>query len=387
MFDVRSAAAEHLEWLARWFGVALDPSWDESRRRLFLAHALELFNQRGTPAGLIRAVRLAIDPCPDDSLFSEEILGSGYGCSGEGCEEKFVRNSVRIVEQFLTRSRPGVVYGDPTDLTGPAIVDPGAAWTPAQGAGPLHEKYRAFLQARYLNPETGAEDIQELNKAWETTSYTAFTEIFFSPVQPANPAEAEAWRAFTQGALGFTYAAILPADKGVYQGFLARRYRQVVKLNQAYQWAGASAYQAFQRIPLPSEDDFPTGGARLYDWIQFVSLVMPVKGSAHRFTILVPTGAKRDAESLNQRLELVQRIVELEKPIHTSFEVKPYWDLFRVGEVRLGIDTLLDVGSRFVALMLGQSYLGESHLAPEHPWNVTDRIVTGRDTPGEEMVL
>lgn len=107
LFDVDITALEYLEWLAGWFGVILDPSWHEARRRLFIRHALELFNQRGTPLGLIRAIRLAIDLCPDDDLFKENVAP---------CCNRFAQGgSVRIVESFLTRCNHRIVFGDPTE--------------------------------------------------------------------------------------------------------------------------------------------------------------------------------------------------------------------------------------------------------------------------------
>ena len=63
--------------------------------------------------------------------------------------------------------------------------------------------------------------------------------------------------------------------------------------------------------------------------------------------------------------------------------MKFYWAMFRVGEVRLGDDTLLDRGSRAPQLLppmiLGQGYLAESYLAPAHPQDVTDRYILGRE--------
>jgi phage tail-like protein len=387
LFDVRITGAEFLDWLAGWFGVVLNPDWDEARRRLFLSHIIELFNQRATPAGLIRSIRLAIDPCPDDTLFEEDVLDTRVNNQLSGISStQIVRYQVRIIERFLTRSTPGVVYGDPADLVGPGLTTPISDWTPAQGAEPLHQRYRNYLKELYHNPNDQKPDIEALSKAWGT-DYTSFDTILFSPILPANPATAMDWGRFTEEGLGFTYATVGSSDESIYQAFLARRYQQVERLNNAYQLTGENAVVSFDEVKLPEENDMPSGGQRLYDWIQFVSLVLPIRRNAHRFTVLVPTDLYRDQEAQERQLGLVQRIVELEKPAHTIFEVKPYWALFRVGEARLGLDTLLDRGSRFVALVLGKNYLGDSFLAPSYPWNVPDRIIAGRDLVGSKLVL
>ena len=100
----------------------------------------------------------------------------------------------------------------------------------------------------------------------------------------------------------------------------------------------------------------------------------------------LPPSASYDAAEQQRRLELATRIVRLEKPAHTVFDVKFYWQLFRLGEARLGEDTLLDLGSRAPDLMsplaVGRGRLTEGYLAPGHPQDVADRQVLGRDRLG-----
>ncbi len=363
-FDVRTIPEEDLEWLAGWFGVILDGTWSERRRRLFIKYAPQLFNERGTVSGLIRSVRLATDPCPDESIFEEEIGDKG---------------PVRIVENYLTRRAPGVVFGNPTDVEGPGITTELLKWTPEQGAERLHQDYREYLEARYGN-------ISGLNQAWGT-EYANFDEISMSPVQPSNIAEADDWERFLRVSLGFTYAPVTAADEQAYRDFLARRYRRIDSLKDAYQLPDDAPPTAFQEINLPAEDDMPSGGIRLFDWIQFVSLALPIRRNAHRFTVLVPIDPRRDSIAQQDQLEQVRRIVELEKPAHTTFELRGYWDFFRVGEARLGIDTAVGFGSRFTSVVVGRSFLADGYLYPSHPMNVQERLISDRDRLGDMPAL
>ena len=128
--------------------------------------------------------------------------------------------------------------------------------------------------------------------------------------------------------------------------------------------------------------DLPGNGPPLQDWFQFESVVLAMRRTAHQFTVLLPTPAGvTDAAEHQRRLDLARRIVELEKPAHTVFDVKFYWSAFRVGAARLGDDTLIDVGSRVPALLrpmvLGQGYLVESYLAPEDPRRLAERRTVG----------
>ena len=110
--------------------------------------------------------------------------------------------------------------------------------------------------------------------------------------------------------------------------------------------------------------------------------------TAHRFHVMLPVkpGSSGNDQDSRSRLEVARRVIELHKPAHTSFEVRFYWAMFRLGEARLGKDTLIDQGSRDPRLMppitLGQGHLLEGYLAPRHPYNIPDRTVLGRDRLG-----
>jgi hypothetical protein len=87
--------------------------------------------------------------------------------------------------------------------------------------------------------------------------------------------------------------------------------------------------------------------------------------TAHRFSVLLPVAdVATEPYQLEHRLGLAQRIVALEKPAHTVFDVRYYWAFFRVAEARLGLDTLLGAGSRapelIPAAVLGRAYMGAS---------------------------
>jgi phage tail-like protein len=56
--DPRLAPADFLEWLGSWVGMVLDENWPLERQRSAIAHAMELFQLRGTLTGLIRHVEI-----------------------------------------------------------------------------------------------------------------------------------------------------------------------------------------------------------------------------------------------------------------------------------------------------------------------------------------
>jgi len=112
--------------------------------------------------------------------------------------------------------------------------------------------------------------------------------------------------------------------------------------------------------------------------------------TSHRFSVLlpVPMSLAFNPEEHQRRMDLSRRIIELEKPAHTVFEVKFYWAMFRIGEARLQLDTIIDQGSRAPQLLpgmiLGQGFVGESYLAPPSPEDASDRYILGRESLGTD---
>ena len=109
-----------------------------------------------------------------------------------------------------------------------------------------------------------------------------------------------------------------------------------------------------------------------------------VADAAHRFTVLVPYRFERtdmlgDEVPPSEARRMVERIVEMEKPAHTWFEIKEYWNMFRVGEARLGLDTQIGYSTHFDPLVLGEVTLPNAHLGCPYPYNVQDRFVMERN--------
>ena len=369
LLDVRTAPPETLDWLASWFGLVLDPNWEEDRRRLLLAHAPELFRRRGTLRGMIQAIRLATDQKASEAIF----VGDGCGTESASCTG--ATGTVRIVERFLTRRAPALIFGDPTQAEGPGLTSEVSEWSPQKGSGPLYEQYRLFLEAQYST-------IEALNAAWGT-SFSTFEQIELPPTRPAVTRQAGDWETFLRAGLGFTYTPVGPEDLQDYRLSLARLYGQIHVLNDAYERTGSNRYTGFDNIPLPAR--LPDHPRELEDWIEFVSIVVPTLRNAHRFSVLIPTttGVQSQGSALAER---VRQVVELEKPAHTTFDIKEFWALFRVGEARLGLDTLIDQGSRLAPLILSSSptasmgsYLSQGYLNYSHPWQEKSRSVLGRD--------
>jgi phage tail-like protein len=412
LFDVRSAPTETLQWLAGWFGVTLDPTWDDARRRLFIKHALLFFQYRGTIRGLQWALRLALDECADETIFTDE--------------QPSRTSRIRVVEKFLKRRAPAIVFGDPTEqqqqqARGPQLIQQMARWQPAQGDAELHRRWdqtlrealgpklkQSKLRLYPINPPEWADNAalwrqfsldtfgfipsatDEERRRWQN-----FLARKYLTVRALNRAHQSQWTNFARVPLPFDATSraalfedwkefaqkVAPASSAPlrkwWQDFLARRYRRINSFNETY----GTRWPAFEMISLPGS--LPRNGGPLQDWYLFEAIVVPMQQSAHRFTVLlpVPKAMTSGAATYQERLDLARRIINLEKPAHTIFDIKFYWALFRTGEARLGLDTLLDLGSRAPQLMspmiLGQGHLAETYIAPTHPQDVADRQTLG----------
>jgi hypothetical protein len=162
-----------------------------------------------------------------------------------------------------------------------------------------------------------------------------------------------------------------------------QRYSQVSGVNSAYGFSGAAALTSFADVQTklwPAlQTGLPVNGVFLQDWILFVSAVLPTQQNAHRFSVIVPVQLDASLSTQTQRQQIAQRIAQQEKPAHTTFDVKLYWAAFTAGQARVGIETVVGPSSRFAALQLDRSTLGESYLSFVVPWSVLGRVVAGRD--------
>lgn len=318
LFDTRTAPLETLGWLAEWLDVALDPTWKEPRRRAFIAHAVTFFGWRGTMRGVESALALTFGQGLDNTLF-----GDG------GCD---CPTGVRIVESYSTRTLGRIGAGDSSGIADPATHDAG-----------LQERDRwvQFQAAR--------------GRATPMTTL---------PRLSVPPAYADDWAAFLDA----------PShDRDAWQRLLSGRYRRIAALRDAH----GAGWQSFDEISL-NDTDAATDAGRA-DWDAFEKTLLPIDRTAHRFSVLLPVSAAdaTDSATLADRAALARRIVAIEKPAHTVFDIRFYFAMNRIGEARLGYDTTIGAGSRAPELLppaiLGRAYIGESFVGPDGPDLTPDR--------------
>jgi phage tail-like protein len=310
LFDTRTAPLETLGWLAEWFDVALDPSWQEAQRRAFIKHALRFFGWRGTMRGLESALALAFGQSLDNTLF-----GDG-DCVCEG--------AIRIVETYRTRTLGRIGAGDSSGVSDPPTHDAG-----------IEERDR-WVQFQRARRSSGImETLPRLSV-------------------PSD--HADDWAAFVQ---------LSSQHRTSWQRLLRGRYRRLKPLNDAH----GSGWQSFDDVALFDSD--PATDAARADWLVFEQALMTIDRTAHRFSVLLPVlpSDATDAATLDDRRKLASRIIALEKPAHTIFDIRFYFAVNRIGEARLGLDTAIGDGSRAPELLppaiLGKAYLGESFAGPD----------------------
>jgi len=325
LFDPRSAPPETLAWLANWFGVALDPAWTPSKRRIFLRHAIQFFDARGTIPGLMMALRLALESCDDEVLFSSPVA-----------------TNIRIVEKFRLRATPGAVLDSSEQPQGLPLQQLSAAWTPEQGADELDRRFRAAF------------------------SLAAGEQYPIRTTALPPSVSVSAWTDFSLKTLGFAPSYQLD-QLPRWQTFLSRRYPLIADLNRAY----GATFTSFDAISLPAE--LPRIPAATRDWYLFQAIVLRTAEAAHRFIVYLPMRPEDAANTAlhQEKLDLTRRVIELEKPAHTAYEIKFFWAAFRVGEARLGEGTVVDLGSRAPQLLrpftLNSTALGEGYLSTGLP--------------------
>ena len=108
-----------------------------------------------------------------------------------------------------------------------------------------------------------------------------------------------------------------------------------------------------------------------------MSLPEALEAAKHRFSVLVPENLP------SEHAAMVDKIIRLQKPVHTDYALRHFWDLFLVGQVRLGIDTVLGEEGRFLPIILGRDYLAEGYLEAAHPMDVAERAISDRDRMGD----
>jgi len=338
LFDSSSVPGEYLDWLAGWFGIVLDSSWGDLKRRLFIRHAMDFFQYRGTIHGLKTALRLALEECADESMFD---VGQSFDSR---------RDSIRIIENYRARRTPGIVLGDASSIqtqTGAGLPQATQApkWLPANGRSDLYSRYsdylragfsadlpsavqfplrnydwqkppqsarsaaliqagrsvaliragrsaaltpivesndaalwRAFLQKRYLT-------IDKLNLAHSSNSSDFAAVMIPTNLLPASTALADwndfiaeksaAWRNFAGQALGFVPRS-LGNERTRWRDFLVSRYPDLAALNRAY----GRTYARFEDVRLPA--DAPAAGAPGNDWDEFQRATAGTPGAAMR---------------------------------------------------------------------------------------------------------
>lgn len=350
LLDARTAPRETLEWLAGWLAVVFDGSTGPARRRALLRHAFGVQARRGTVPGLLLAATLAWEP---DDVDAEPWLAAP-----EALPERL--HGVRLQELF-----------------GLAPPLPAGAWRPAQG--------RAALLERLGGDDGLLADPARLQQALGFVPRAAREEAaLLVPARLADVPDDEP-RPRSEDFDDYL-AATQPCAplRQRWQDYLARRWRSISLLNAAW----GTGWRGFDRIPSPLA--LPAGSVALADWWRFEAQIVRALTPAHRFRVVLPLPAdtaRLDFDELARRRAAVERAVARDKPAHTVAEIRFGFELFRVGEARLGHDTRLELGllrrpelaalttdSIWPPFVLGERDLGGGQLTHPRPLPPRDRV-------------
>jgi hypothetical protein len=225
----------------------------------------------------------------------------------------------------------------------------------------LRAEWQAFSQAVLGSVPQLA---QQFNAAWQgfiaAHSDLPLTTLPHSWPQGSDAhaeRERQGWIDFMAGLPGGLRRWVLR-----WQGFVARRHLRMAD----YRSATGVDWPEFDLLPVPTT--LPVNATALADWALFETRLEPMAAKAHSFSVLLPiSGPQADANALAQQIDLASRVLRIGKPAHTRFDVKPYWALFRIGQVRLGLDTLLGLGAREPGVapefVLGSGHVGAARVA------------------------
>lgn len=378
LFDARTAPLETLAWLAGWLGLAFDPATDETRKRLLIRHAMSVHARRGTVPGLLLGATLAWERSVEEAwLRAPETLAERP--HGLRLQEFFGLQAPLPAKVWRPADGRALLLAPQRLAEDPSLPDPAElAALGVSGAGAAasaNPARRTQLQSALGFVPRAAVEEARLWAAWcDAAGSSPAARPGLPTDEPADPAN---WSDYL--------AKSLPCAplRQRWQDFLARRWRRVSALNVAW----GSRWRSFARIPSPIV--LPASDAALGDWHRFEAQILRGLANAHRFRIVLPLpSGELDLDELVRRRASVLRVVERDKPAHTTAEVRFGFDLFRVGEARLGLDTRLETGlarrpelaalaygsGAFDPAVLGRTDLGGARLSPTRPEPPVDRI-------------
>ncbi len=150
----------------------------------------------------------------------------------------------------------------------------------------------------------------------------------------------------------------------VVERFLVRGLENASAENASAENASAASMNA---VPVPAVDDPQS-------WLD------PDVLAAHRYDVLVPGNLAAE------EVAMLGRILEVEGPAHALAQLGSLGDLFRVGQARLGVDSQLGQEMGWPVMVLDRATLAGT-LAAGSPFDISDRVVPGRDRVGEVPAL